>query len=127
MLLDPFEFVWRALSVLASLIDHRGGQQLRGVEVAHGEALEPSLLPTREALKLRSPHVPDLDVDPVRATLAEEDDRHASIQTTLNIYTHVVDASHRKAIEAVERELFPSVPKSADRLADAVTVSDSVN
>jgi hypothetical protein len=31
---------------------------------------------------------------------------HASITTTLNIYTHAVDASHRKAIEAVERELF---------------------
>jgi len=31
---------------------------------------------------------------------------HASISTTLNIYTHAVDASHRKAIEAVERELF---------------------
>ena len=31
---------------------------------------------------------------------------HASIATTLNIYTHAVDASHRKAIEALERELF---------------------
>jgi integrase len=29
---------------------------------------------------------------------------HASISTTLNIYTHVVDASHRQAIEAVERQ-----------------------
>ena len=37
---------------------------------------------------------------------------HASIATTLNIYTHVVDASHRKAIEALERESFPTVPKS---------------
>jgi hypothetical protein len=26
--------------------------------------------------------------------------------TTLNMYTHAVDASHRKAVEAVERELF---------------------
>ena len=52
---------------------------------------------------------------------------HASIQTTLNIFTHVVDASHRTAIEAVERKLFPSVPKSADQLAEAVPVSDSVN
>ena len=31
---------------------------------------------------------------------------HASISTTLNIYTHVVDASHRKAVEAVEERLF---------------------
>jgi hypothetical protein len=40
---------------------------------------------------------------------------HASISTTLNIYTHVVDASHRKTIEAVERELFPSVPNPRTR------------
>jgi len=36
----------------------------------------------------------------------------ASIQTTLNIYTHVVDASHRAAIESLEQRLFPTVPKS---------------
>ena len=36
---------------------------------------------------------------------------HVSISTTLNIYTHVVDASHRKGIEALERELFPNLPK----------------
>ncbi len=82
MLLDPFEFVWRALSVLASLIDNRGGQQLRGIELAHCEALEPSLLPTREALQLRPAHIPELDVDAVRATLAEEDDRHRSSLVT---------------------------------------------
>ena len=39
---------------------------------------------------------------------------HASIQTTLNIYTHVVDGSHRQAIEAVERQLFLTVPKPQD-------------
>jgi len=33
-----------------------------------------------------------------------------SIQTTLNIYTHVVNASHRAAIEQLERQLFPTVP-----------------
>jgi len=38
----------------------------------------------------------------------------SSISTTLNIYTHVVDASHRKAIEALERKLFPTVPKLPD-------------
>jgi hypothetical protein len=47
----------------------------------------------------------------VPVKIAQEQLGHASISTTLNIYTHVVDASHRKAIEAVERELFPSVPK----------------
>jgi integrase len=63
----------------------------------------------------------------VPVKIAQEQLGHASIATTLNIYTHVVDASHRKAIEAVERELFPSVPKSEDRLEQAVPVSDSVN
>jgi integrase len=45
----------------------------------------------------------DLNV-PVK--IAQEQLGHASIATTLNIYTHAVDASYRKAIEAVERELF---------------------
>ena len=31
---------------------------------------------------------------------------HASISTTLSIYTHVVDASHRKAVEEVDERLF---------------------
>ena len=42
----------------------------------------------------------------VPAKIAQEQLGHASISTTLNIYTHAVDASHRKAIEAVESELF---------------------
>jgi integrase len=66
----------------------------------------------------------DLNV-PVK--IAQEQLGHASISTTLNIYTHVVEASHRKAIEALERELFPSVPKSDDRLEQAEPASNSVN
>jgi integrase len=50
----------------------------------------------------------------VPVKIAQEQLGHASISTTLNVYTHVVDASHRLAIEAVERQLFPSVPKSQD-------------
>jgi integrase len=50
----------------------------------------------------------------VPVKIAQELLGHSSISTTLNIYTHVVDASHRKAIEALERELFPSVPKLPD-------------
>jgi integrase len=73
---------------------------------------------------IHSSRLNDLRV-PVK--IAQEQLGHASIATTLNIYTHVVDASHRKAIEALERELFPSVPKSEDRLEDAIPVSDSVN
>jgi integrase len=50
----------------------------------------------------------------VPVKIAQEQLGHASISTTLNIYTHVVDASHRQAIEALERQLFPTVPKSQE-------------
>jgi integrase len=39
----------------------------------------------------------------VPVKIAQEQLGHASISTTLNIYTHVVDASHRKAVEVEER------------------------
>jgi integrase len=59
----------------------------------------------------------------VPVKIAQEQLGHSSISTTLNIYTHVVDASHRKAIEALERELFPTVPKLPDgpKPADSAT------
>ena len=70
----------------------------------------------------------DLNV-PVK--IAQEQLGHASITTTLNIYTHAVDASHRRAIEAVERELFVVLDHSglqtAAGLKTAPPVSDSVN
>jgi integrase len=50
----------------------------------------------------------------VPVKIAQEQLGHASLQTTLNIYTHVVDASHRAAIEPLERQLFPTVPKSKE-------------
>jgi len=61
----------------------------------------------------------------IRAARDSLEDRHGSISTTLNIYTHVVDASHRLAIEAVERQLFPTVPKSQepDTSSDPVSVT----
>jgi len=61
----------------------------------------------------------------VPVKIAQEQLGHASISTTLNIYTHVVDASHRAAIELVERQLFPTVPKSqkSDTPSDALSVT----
>ena len=39
--------------------------------------------------------------------IAQEQLGHASVTTTLNVYTHVVDASHRRqAIESVEERLL---------------------
>jgi hypothetical protein len=63
--------------------------------------------------------------------IAQEQLGHASIATTLNAYTHAVDASHRKAIEAVERELFVVLDHSglqtAAGLENAPPASDAVN
>ena len=42
----------------------------------------------------------------VPVKIAQEQLGHASIATTLNIYTHVINASHRAAVEAVEERLF---------------------
>jgi hypothetical protein len=70
MILDSADFVWRAFVMFARLIDHRCGQQLRRIEFADRETFEPCLLTAREALKLRPPDVPQLDVGAVRAALA---------------------------------------------------------
>ena len=59
----------------------------------------------------------------VPVKIAQEQLGHASIQTTLNIYTHVVDGSHRRAIEQLEGQLFPSVPKSGSEPDPSVTLS----
>jgi integrase len=67
----------------------------------------------------------------VPVKIAQEQLGHSSISTTLNIYTHAVDASHRRAIEALERELFVVLDHSglqtAAGLASAPPASDSVN
>ena len=92
----------------------------------HGDALRESKLPTtvlQPAAKaaglervtwhqFRHIHSSLLNDLRVPVKIAQEQFGHASISTTLNIYTHVVDASNRQAIEALERQLFPTVPKS---------------
>jgi integrase len=42
----------------------------------------------------------------VPVKIAQEQLGHASISTTLNIYTHVVEPSRRQPIEDVEERLF---------------------
>ena len=44
----------------------------------------------------------------VPAKITQQQLGHASVATTLNIYTHVVQDTHRQAIVDLERELFPS-------------------
>jgi integrase len=67
----------------------------------------------------------------VPAKIAQEQLGHASISTTLNIYTHVVDASHRKAVEDVEERLFGEMDCFGLKLqagpANVVPASRSVN
>ena len=53
----------------------------------------------------------------VPVKIAQEQLGHASISTTLNIYTHVVDASHRKAVEEVEERLFGELDPTGLKLA----------
>ncbi len=67
----------------------------------------------------------------VPAKIAQEQLGHANVSTTLGIYTHVVDASHRSAVEAVEDRLFvesvSNCLESARPLERAIPASDSVN
>ena len=70
----------------------------------------------------------DLQV-PVK--IAQEQLGHASISTTLNIYTHVIDASHRRAVEQVEERLFgeldPNGPKLSSDANQASPVSPHIH
>ena len=67
----------------------------------------------------------------VPAKIAQEQLGHASISTTLGIYTHVVDASHRSAIEAVEERLFVETVsnclESAGPLETEIPANNSVD
>jgi hypothetical protein len=76
MLFDTPRLIGRTAAMFPRLIDYCSGQQLRRIELADGEAFEPGLVTAGQAVKLRSAHVPKLDVDAVRAALAEEQDRH---------------------------------------------------
>jgi integrase len=51
----------------------------------------------------------------VPAKIAQQQLGHASVDTTLKIYTHPIEKSHRRAIDDLEGVLFPSVPKFGPR------------
>jgi integrase len=77
--------------------------------------------------QLRHIHSSLLNDLKVPVKIAQEQLGHASISTTLNICTHVVDASHRQAVEAVEERLFleldPRGPKLTIVVRPAMTAS----
>jgi hypothetical protein len=97
VLLDPLGLVWRALAMLPSLIDDRRRQQFRRLEFADREALKPGLLAARETLKLRTPDIPQFDVDAIRTALAEEEDSH---------WLPVYDWSEQKAKQCARSPFF---------------------
>jgi len=76
LFLNALHVIRRSLAMLPCLIDDCGNQQLRGIKFADGETVEPGLLSARQAMQLRAPDVPEFDVDPVRPTLAEEQNGH---------------------------------------------------
>jgi integrase len=112
----------RAVSVLVTHRAHvsrRAPEDLvfgnrKGDPVRESKLLRNVLQPAAEAVGLgrvtwhqfRHIHSSLLNDLRVPAKIAQEQLGHASISTTLNIYTHVVDASHRAAVEAVERRLL---------------------
>ena len=63
----------------------------------------------------------------VPVKIAQEQLGHVSISTTLNIYTHVVDASHRSAVELVEERLFTELDPNGPKLAIVPATGASVS
>ena len=63
----------------------------------------------------------------VPAKIAQEQLGHASITTTLSIYTHTIAASHREAVEAVEERLFSNVLELPAGLENSQPASVSEN
>jgi len=61
--------------------------------------------------QLRHIHASVLHDIGVPAKIAQQQLGHASVETTLNFYTHVIPDTHRRAIESLEETLFPVVPK----------------
>jgi len=81
----------------------RESKLLRNVPQPAAERAGLGLAPWHQFRHIHSSLLNDLKV-PVK--IAQDQLGPASISTTLNIYTHVVDASHRKAVEAVEERMF---------------------
>src|SRR6266849_6548633 len=60
--------------------------------------------------QLRHIHASVLHDIGVPAKIAQQQLGHATVETTLNFYTHAIPDTHRRAIESLEEALFPVVP-----------------
>lgn len=76
LVLHALHVVGRAPTVLACLVNDGRRKQFRRIELADRETIEPCLVAASEALKLRAPHVPQFDIDAVRAALTEQQNSH---------------------------------------------------
>lgn len=63
----------------------------------------------------------------VPVKIAQEQLGHGSIATTLGIYTHAIEASHRKAVEEVEERLFGVLLRNAPKSGTAAKGAAPVN
>ena len=61
--------------------------------------------------QLRHIHASVLHDIGVPAKITQQQLGHATVETTLNFYTHAIPDTHRRAIESLEQALFPVVPK----------------
>ena len=59
----------------------------------------------------------------VPAKIVQQQLGHASVTTTLNIYTHAIADSHRQAIVDLEQVLFPSCSQVGSVPGQDVTVT----
>ncbi|HXE74706.1 MAG TPA: site-specific integrase [Candidatus Xenobia bacterium] len=63
--------------------------------------------------QLRHIHASVLHDIGVPAKVVQQQLGHATVETTLKVYTHAIPETHRRAVEDLERVLFPNVPKLA--------------
>jgi integrase len=72
--------------------------------------------------QLRHVHATVLHDLGVPVKIAQKQLGHATVETTLNIYTHAIPETHRRAVEDLERVLFPNVPNFGEQAKGAKCV-----
>ncbi len=90
---------------------YRESNLLKRILQPAGEAAGIGKVTWHQFRHIHSSILHDLGV-PVK--IAQQQLGHASVETTLNFYTHVIPETHRQAVQNLERVLFPSVPKLED-------------
>src|SRR5213083_2947567 len=76
LLFDLLHFVRRALPVLPRLINERGGEELRRIELADRKPVEPAFPATCAAPNPKPARVPLPGFDPVTPAGAEQENGH---------------------------------------------------